>query len=60
MVMTASTTVVVTVGTTLRVTNRLDIVTGDVTRDSQMCFVAKNANLDIMELGVETFATVIV
>lgn len=41
MVMTASTTVVVTVGTTLRVTNRLDIVTGDVTRDSQMCSVAK-------------------
>lgn len=38
---TVSTTVVVTVGTTLHVTNRLDIVTGGVTQDIIMVIAAK-------------------
>lgn len=46
---TVSTTVVVNVWMTLRVTNRLVTVTGDVTRDILMVTVAKSVLLDILE-----------
>lgn len=48
MVWAVSTTVVGTVWTTLRVTNGLDIVTGDVIRDIQRATVAK-VNIQISE-----------
>lgn len=45
---------------TLHVTNRRVIVTGDVNLDIQMFYVAKDADLDTMEMGAGTFATDIV
>lgn len=53
MVMTALTTVVVTVLMTLGVTNRLVTVTGDVTRDIPMATVAKGVHLDNLEWTAE-------
>lgn len=58
--MTVSTTVVVTVGIALHVTNRMVTVTRDVNRDIRMFSVAKYADQDTMEMGAGTLAMGIV
>lgn len=49
--MTVSATVVITVCTTLHVTNRLDIVTRDVTRDI-LTMIAPKANIHMGALNI--------
>lgn len=60
MVIIVSTTVVITALTTLHVTNRPDIVTGDVNLDTLAMTVTKSVHLDILDWIAENVVVAIV